>query len=118
MTTRVYGTLDGLDPKWLADTNAQLPVRPDVYVLLDAPVDEGFRRRPERRDRYEKDREYLERVRVAYLKLFQEEQEAAIERHMGDGQTRNAYQPGPRWHVVNAVGTVEQVAERVWSAVR
>lgn len=102
----VYGTLDGLDPEWLRATNAQLHVRPDLYILLDAPVDEGFRRRPERRDRYEKDREYLERVRVAYLRLFAERQdEGAREWHL---------RKMPHWRVVEATGTVDEVAARVW----
>lgn len=112
----VYGSLDGLDPEWLRATNAQLHMRPELYILLDAPVDEGFRRRPERRDRYEKDRAYLERVRVAYLRLFAERQEENAARARGDGVTRRTYVPGPAWRVIDAIGTVDEVAERVWAA--
>lgn len=102
----VYGALDGLDPAWLRETNAQLPVRPALYILLDAPVDEGFKRRPERRDRYEKDRPFLERVREEYLRLFAEEQTRAA-----SGSMMFA-----RWRTVDAIGTIDEVAERVWAA--
>jgi dTMP kinase len=102
----VYGGLDGLDPAWVAGVNAQLPVRPDLYILIDVPVDEGFRRRPERRDRYEADREYLERVRIAYLRLFKERQAA---RTVGGP-------PGARWRVVDGLGTEDEVAARIAAA--
>lgn len=111
----VYGGLDGLDPAWIAAVNAQLPVRPDLYLLVDVPVDEGFRRRPERRDRYEKDRSYLERVREGYLRLFAERQ-AARSREM------RAYSGAPplgtpaRWVTIDGLGAVETVAERIWNA--
>jgi thymidylate kinase len=71
----VYGALDGLEPAWLEGINAQLPVKPDLYILLDVPVDEGFERRPQRRDRYERDVKRMEDVRVAYLKLFTQRQD-------------------------------------------
>lgn len=102
-SARVYGALDGLDPSWIAQTNAQLPVRPDLYILLDAPVEEGFRRRPERRDRYESDRPYLERVRIEYLRLFAEEQAKAAR-----GDVMHA-----RWRVVDATGTVDEVSKEI-----
>lgn len=116
----VYGGLDGLDPKWCAAVNEQLPVRPDLYILLDAPVDEGFRRRPERRDRYEKDRAFLEKVRVAYLQLFTDRQLARVRSLdewpaiFGKGATTEV---GTPWRVVDAVGTIDEVAERVRQAV-
>ncbi len=117
----VYGSLDGLDMEWLKLTNAQLPIRPDLYLLLDIPVAESWKRRPERRDMYERDPAYLERVRVAYLKLFTEEQEAykrglswdQVER-LAAGN-RHAYRA--RWRVIDGTGSVEQVAERIWSQV-
>lgn len=130
-STLVYGGYDGLDVAWLERVNAQLPVQPDLYILLDAPVEEGMRRRPERRDRYERDRKRMEHVREAYCALF-------MERHagitlvtqcatcgaghaMGDAMWRcgngHAGPPDiiqrPAWRVVNAVGSVADVAARV-----
>ena len=113
----VYGTLDGLEPAWLEGINAMLPVRPDLYILIDVPVEEGFRRRPERRDRYESDRKRMEDVRVAYLKLFAEgqarrvkDQERAMARYGVDVRE-------PTWRVVDGTGSIEDVAERVRAAV-
>jgi thymidylate kinase len=94
-----------------------MPVQPDLYVLIDIPVEESFKRRPERRDRNESHRGYLERVRVAYLRLFTERHEANMARARGDGKTRNTYVPGPAWRVVDGIGTKEQDAERIWTAV-
>lgn len=112
----VYGSLDGLNPAWIEATNAQLPVRPDVYILIDVPVEESFKRRPERRDRYERDRSYLEKVRVEYLRLFTEKHEANVRRAQGDGKTRSAFIPGPTWRIVDGIGTVEEVSARVREA--
>jgi dTMP kinase len=105
----VYGSIDGLPVDWITRVNAQLQVKPDVYILLDAPVEESFKRRPERRDRYETDREFLEKVRRAYVKLFEHEIE-------GQPTHVDAFSPDihwRRWNIVDAVGTIDEVAERV-----
>lgn len=90
----VYGGLDGLDRAWIERIQAPLP-EPDLWILLDVPVEEGFRRRPERRDRYEQDREYLERVRGAYQQIFEERAHLV------------------NWVVVDGVGTVEEIHARI-----
>lgn len=106
-STMVYGEYDGLDAKWLRAVNEQLPVHPNVYVLLDAPVQEGLKRRPERRDRYETDIKRMEFVREAYLRLFSAGQAERV-----------ATGKGPRWVVVDAIGMIDEVAARVWEATR
>lgn len=100
----VYGVLDGLDPKWIELIQAPLP-QPDAWVLIDVPVEEGFTRRPERRDRIESNRPYLEKVRVAYLRLFEERR---LRRAVGA--------EGSAWHVINGLGTVEEVHARICTA--
>ena len=112
----VYGVLDGLDPSWLWRANRALPVKPDLYILLDVPVEEGFKRRPERRDRYESSVKRMEDVRVAYLKLFNEKHEADLARARGDGKTRNTFIPGPTWRIVDGIGSIEEVSARIWDA--
>jgi len=94
----IYGTLDGLDPAWIESIQASLP-KPNLWILLDVPVEEGFRRRPERRDRYESDRSYLEKVREGYLKLFSERAKCE------------------KWVVVDGRGTIGQVHARIWEEV-
>lgn len=102
----VYGTLDGLDPDWIELINMSLP-QPDVWIYLDIPIEESFKRRPERRDRYESDRAYLEKVREGYLRLFREK---AI------GQIKTEYAHG--WYIVNGLGTVEEVHERILGVIK
>lgn len=116
MSGEVYGALDGLDPKWLHSMNDALPVQPDVYILLDAPVDEGFRRRPERRDRYETDRNRLELVRKKYIELFKERAEIYFENNRFTQFIDKPY--GANYRIVDAVGTVDEVSARIWDCVK
>jgi thymidylate kinase len=101
----VYGGLDGLDPKWIELVNASLP-EPDLWILLDAPVAVGFERRPERRDRIESNREYLEKVRTGYLELFNSKQMKQIE--------EGVHVDNFSWRMVSAIGTIDEVAARIW----
>ena len=112
----VYGVLDGLDPSWLWRANRALPVKPDLYILLDVPVEEGFKRRPERRDRYESSVKRMEDVRIAYLKLFNEKHEASM-RYPNNDKTSGTYLAlDPFYRVVDAVGSIEEVSARIWDA--
>lgn len=70
---------------------------PDLVVLLDLPLDASRRRLRRGLDRLEQeDTEFHERVRSTYLDLAAGED---------------------RWVVVDAAGSVDEVAERVWLAV-
>jgi dTMP kinase len=101
----VYGTLDGLDLAWLRTVQEAPMPKADINILIDVPIEEGFKRRPERRDRYETNREFLEKVRVGYLQMW----EAQLD-HLGVG-----YRP---WFVVDGIGTVEEVHKRIAAVVR
>ncbi len=70
MSAVVYGSLDGLDPDWLERVQNLLMPPADVQILIDVPVDTAWKRRPERRDRYESNRSFLEKVRAEYLRAF------------------------------------------------
>jgi dTMP kinase len=65
----VYGGYDGLPADWLRNIHRPLPA-PDLYVLLDIPVEESFRRRPIREDAYEADKKRLASVREGYVCLW------------------------------------------------
>jgi thymidylate kinase len=67
-----------------------LPV-PDVCLFLDISVEESWKRRPERRDRYEKQREMLHQVRWSYLELFRKHD----------------------WVVIDAMGSPDEVQTRI-----
>jgi thymidylate kinase len=93
----VYGSADGLSLEWLLDIHAPLPTA-EAWILVDITVDESVRRRPDRRDMYEKDLEKLNDVRYRYLHLFQE--------------TMPTREP-QRWHVIDGTGTQMEVHKRI-----
>lgn len=80
-------------------------LEPDLVVLVDVPVEDGLARkrqqqagRPEEWNRFEDERRaFHERVRAGYLELAAESPE--------------------RWRTVDGRGSLEAVAENVWSAV-
>ena len=93
-----YGVADGLDSDWLWRVHALLP-EPALYVLLDVPHEESFRRRPERRDAYEADPGRLARARAAYLEIFRDPRVARF----------------GEWRVVDGTRSVEDVHAEVLS---
>jgi Thymidylate kinase len=97
----VYGGLDGLNPEWIRQTQCVLP-EPDVWILLDIPVEEGFKRKSVGRDRYEADRAFIENVHRGFRAHFNQ---AAV------------VNGGARWQIVDGMGTVEEVHERIWEIV-
>lgn len=91
-----YGSADGLASDWLFRTVHVLPA-PDVMILLDVPPTVARQRRPRAQDRYEADREQQLQVRAHYLDLW-----AKL---------------GASCRVVDGVGTIEEVHDRVWNEV-
>jgi len=98
-----FGAADGLDEKWLSRIHSGLPNHPgavpalDMNIFIDVPEAEALRRRPEARDRYEKNRELQIRVRENYRRLW-----------------TNA---GAGYATVDGVGTLQEVHERIWRAI-
>lgn len=90
-----YGLARGLDRRWLENLDAGLP-RSDLVIVLDMDAAESFRRKSSGRDRFERNRDLLERVRLRYC------DEACLDKE--------------RWRVVNAVGTRQDVHARVLAA--
>lgn len=109
----VYGTLDGLEREWIERIQAPLPA-PDLWILLDIPVEESIRRRPERRDRYEKMPGFQEKVREEYRKLFSQ-RAGWIHKYKC---AQNPCTCDVRsWVIVDGLGTMSEVAERIWTVV-
>lgn len=94
----VYGSLDGLDEAWLRLVQEKPMPPADVNILIDVPVEEGFKRRPERRDRYEIDRPFLERVRTSYISLWTASSSMGL-----DGS----------WYIVGGLGGISEVHARI-----
>lgn len=94
----VYGQADGLSFEYLCRIHSALPWA-DVWVLVDIPAEESVRRRPKRRDEYERRVGLMEQVRSSYVRLF------------NDPPTMG------RWVIVDGMGSEDEVHERIYSAV-
>ena len=92
-----YGQADGLDGVWLTRIHDMLP-EANLNIFIDVPPEEALRRRLEARDRYERDREKQARVRENYKALWS----CGV----------------PSYVTVDGLGTVEEVAERIWAHVQ
>lgn len=109
----VYGSLDGLNKDWLRRVQEAPMPQATWNVLIDAPVEESWKRRPERRDRYEMDREFAEQVRARYLELWGIDRQSDFERVQKDELVIS----GPRCSIVNGIGTTDEVHARVLRAI-
>jgi dTMP kinase len=102
----VYGAADGLEKPWLEAIHAPLP-QPDLFILVDVDVEHSFKRRPDRRDRYESDRPFLEKVVKLYRELW----------HSMRNRTTNLNR-GERWRIVDGRGGIDPVHQDIWNIVR
>ncbi|MDQ1280514.1 MAG: dTMP kinase [Thermoproteota archaeon] len=90
-----YGLANDLDLNWMMQLEEKLPTA-DVVVIIDVAVETSLKRcDPEKRDVYEKNKPFLEKVRKNYLSLAKK----------------------LNWIVVDGEGSAGEVAERVWKSV-
>lgn len=64
----VYGVANGLDLKWLQGLDEGLP-KADLVLVLDVSQRESFLRKKARRDKFEKDTEFLKKISKTYRVL-------------------------------------------------
>jgi dTMP kinase len=67
----VYGTVNGLDLKWLENLDKGLP-KEDLVVFLDVNPTDSFSRKKERRDQFEINAKFAQKVTQTYRKLAKE----------------------------------------------
>jgi dTMP kinase len=67
----VYGTVSGLDIKWLENLDKGLP-KEDLVILLDVNPTDSFSRKKERRDKFEDNEEFAQKITQTYRKLAKE----------------------------------------------
>lgn len=98
----VYGSADGIDTNWLYELHAPL-AHVDYWLLLDIDPEQSLERRPERRDRYEKQPGLMHKVAALYREMWKRMEE-----------------PGSlvlgEWLVIDARGTKEETAKRIEDA--
>ncbi|NND86657.1 MAG: dTMP kinase [Nitrosopumilus sp.] len=61
----IYGLANGLKQKWLENLDAGLP-KPDLVILLDVTQKESFTRQKTNRDKFEKNKEFLNKISKIY----------------------------------------------------
>jgi dTMP kinase len=106
-SARCYGAADGLDPDWLERIHFPL-LDADLNVFLDVPPAEALRRRPEARDRFERDRDKQARVHQNYVDLW----------GCGVGGLRIVQtDPYQYFAYVDGLGTVKEVTDRIFQRV-
>jgi len=88
-----YGLANGLDLDWMLALEKGLP-SPDLVILLDISVETAVKRLT-KRDAYERNESYLEKVRESYLSLAKRFS----------------------WAVINGELPIQPVSERIWSVV-
>jgi len=64
----VYGIVNNLSLKWLQNLDEGLP-KADLVIVLDVSQKESFSRKKSKRDKFEKDRKFLEQISKTYRKL-------------------------------------------------
>ena len=94
----VYGAADGLDYAWLVQIHKHLP-QAHHYILLDIEPELSAERRPDRRDRYERQTGLMEQAAERYRDVWAE----MTQYHMSG------------WHVVDGDGTEEEVEKAIWA---
>ena len=71
-STICYQTAQGLDINWLAELHNDMPT-PDLTFIFDVPIETAFRRMKKdsriTEQKFEKDRDFLEKVRKNYIKI-------------------------------------------------
>ena len=64
----VYGVVNNLNLKWLQNLDEGLP-KADLVIVLDVSQKESFSRKRSKRDKFEKDRKFLDEISKTYRKL-------------------------------------------------
>jgi len=61
----IYGLANGMKREWLENLDAGLP-KADLVILLDVTQRESFRRKKTKRDKFEKNEEFLQKISKIY----------------------------------------------------
>ena len=64
----VYGVVNNLNLKWLQNLDEGLP-KADLVIVLDVSQKESFNRKRSKRDKFEKDKRFLEQISKTYREL-------------------------------------------------
>ena len=86
----VYGLANGMKQKWLENLDIGLP-KADLVILLDVSQKESFQRKKTKRDKFEKNEEFLMKISKIYRETAKKK----------------------RWKIIDASQTKEAVHEEI-----
>jgi dTMP kinase len=86
----VYGLVNGLKINWLENLDVGLP-KSDLVIVLDVPQSESFNRKRVNRDRFEKNKDFSQRISKTYRKMAKQK----------------------KWKIVNAQKSKHEVHEDI-----
>ena len=67
----IYGLVNGLPASWLEHLDAGLP-EADLVIVLDVNQKESFSRKKQKRDKFEKDKSFSQKISKMYRKVAKE----------------------------------------------
>lgn len=86
----VYGLVNGLKTDWLENLDAGLP-KSDLVIVLDVSQNESFNRKRANRDRFEKNKDFSQRISKTYRRMAKQK----------------------KWKIVNATKSKHEVHEDI-----
>ena len=86
----MYGLVNGLKIDWLENLDAGLP-KSDLVIVLDVSQNESFTRKRANRDRFEKNRDFSQRISKTYRKMAKQK----------------------KWKIVNATKSKREIHEDI-----
>ena len=86
----IYGLANGMKQKWLENLDVGLP-KADLIILLDVSQKESFHRKKTKRDKFEKNEEFLKKISKIYREIGKKK----------------------KWKIINASQSKEQVHQEI-----
>ena len=90
----VYGIVNGMNLKWLESLDSNLP-KSDLVIVLDVSQKESFNRKKSKRDKFEKNKQFSQKISKTYKKL-------AKKYH---------------WKIINAAGSKQDIHQSIMKVV-
>lgn len=77
----IYGLVNGLPASWLEHLDAGLP-EADLVIVLDVNQRESFSRKKQKRDKFEKDKNFSQKISKMYRKVAKEKKWQVVDASM------------------------------------
>ena len=86
----VYGMVNGMKLNWLENLDSGLP-KADLVILLDVKQIESFKRKAAKRDQFEKNKQFSQKISLMYRKMAKKK----------------------RWKIINASRSKEEIHKEI-----